>query len=164
MTSVSTIKPSTIKPSTSASSATSPESETTAPGSVRLEMKPEGKATGHVDGGWWPRSRSLADELPALVEALTPRLGPVEWVSYHLGEWDSPPDAVLINGVAVRLGGYRLQGAASLDVIARDHRVTLLVVDPELDQRVAEAAMGTAATEGNSDDVATLLAQAAQGS
>ncbi len=126
-------------------------------GPVRLEMKPEGKPTGHVDGGWWPRSRSLADELPGLVEALTPRLGAVERVSYHLGEWQSPPSAVDVGGVSVRLGGYRLQAEASLDVIARDRRATLLVVDPERGERSAGASLNAAAAEGNVDDVAALL-------
>jgi hypothetical protein len=156
MTSASTITPSSTpadaRPSSTGGGADGPQ--------VRLEMKPEGKTTGHVDGGWWPRSRSLEDELPGLVEALTPRLGPVERVSYHLGEWESPPSAVNVDGVSVRLGGYRLQGAASLDVIARDRRVTVLVVDPEQTEQLAGAALKASGAAGNTDDVATLLAQA----
>ncbi|WP_255405049.1 DUF5994 family protein [Mycobacterium sp. E2479] len=29
----------------------------------------------HIDGAWWPRSTSLADELPGLVASLSNRLG-----------------------------------------------------------------------------------------
>jgi hypothetical protein len=58
---------------------------------LRLRLKPRGPVTGFVDGGWWPRSRGLPAELPALVAVLAVRLGPVESVSYNLDEWGHRP-------------------------------------------------------------------------
>jgi len=65
----------------SASSATlprnagEPASSAVADQVARLELKPDAPTTGYVDGGWWPRSRKLEAELPALVAALGQRLG-----------------------------------------------------------------------------------------
>ena len=41
---------------------------------VRLRLKPKAPTTGWVDGGWWPRSRDLAAELPGLLSVLAVRL------------------------------------------------------------------------------------------
>jgi hypothetical protein len=37
---------------------------------LRLRSKPKAPTTGWVDGGWWPRSRDLAAELPGLLSVL----------------------------------------------------------------------------------------------
>jgi hypothetical protein len=34
---------------------------------LRLKLKPKAPTTGYVDGAWWPRSRDLSAELPALL-------------------------------------------------------------------------------------------------
>lgn len=132
------------------------------PPTVRFALKPEGPVTGYVDGGWWPRSRNLEAELPALVDALRDRLGPIETVSYHLGDWDSPPRRVAVDGGIVRLGGYRLQHAGSIDVIAHHHSATLVVVGPEQSDGTAQDALDNSAEPGNTDDVETLLAHVQQ--
>ena len=43
---------------------------------LRLRLKPRGPVTGFVDGGWWPRSRDLAAELPALLAVSRPVYAP----------------------------------------------------------------------------------------
>jgi Family of unknown function (DUF5994) len=56
---------------------------------LRLKLKPKTAiAVGQVDGAWWPRSRDLALELRALLAVLAVRLGRIERVTYHLGDWD----------------------------------------------------------------------------
>jgi hypothetical protein len=52
---------------------------------LRLRLRPKALTTGYVDGAWWPRSRDLAAELPALLAVLTVRLG---------GFWSRPPHTV----------------------------------------------------------------------
>jgi hypothetical protein len=126
---------------------------------ARLALKPDGPTSGYVDGGWWPRSRKIEAELPALVAALGQRLGRVESVSYHLGDWEAPPRIVNVEGAAVRLAGYRVQRTGSVDVIARDRRVTLVVVGPESAEQAAREVLTASAGSANTDDVATLLAQ-----
>jgi hypothetical protein len=120
-------------------------------------LKPKGPATGWVDGGWWPRSRDLSAELPGLVAVLAVRLGRIERVSYHVGDWDATISRIGCGGGVVRLGGYRAQHADTVDVLAAGQRVTLLVVPPETSAQTAHAALMAAGHRGNTDDVTTLL-------
>ncbi|HEY1970539.1 MAG TPA: DUF5994 family protein [Pseudonocardia sp.] len=124
---------------------------------VRLTLKPAGATTGYVDGGWWPRSNALEEELPELLVTLRERLGVVEAVSYHLGDWASPPRRITIEGVSVRLAGYHVQTKGTVDVIARDKRLTLLVVDPAVSERTANNTLDAAANPENTGRAATLL-------
>jgi uncharacterized protein DUF5994 len=124
---------------------------------LRLRLKPKAPTEGWVDGGWWPRSRDLAAELPGLLAVLAVRLGRIERVSFHLGDW-GPTGGKISCGVGeVRLGGYRTQRADTVDVLAAGSRVTLLVVPPETSAQIAQAVLLAAGRHGNTDDVRTLL-------
>jgi hypothetical protein len=120
-------------------------------------LKPKAPTTGWVDGGWWPRSRDLAAELPGLLSVLAVRTGRIEQVSYHLGEWGLPLRKISCGGGVVRLEGYRSQHADTVDVLAPGQRLTLLVVAPEASARTAHAVLMAAGHRGNTDDVDTLL-------
>ena len=124
---------------------------------LRLRLKPKAPTTGWVDGGWWPRSRDLAGELPSLLSVLAVRLGRTERVGYHLGEWVATLHKISCGGGAVRLEGYRSQHANTVDVLAPGQRVTLLVVAPEASAQTAHAVLMAAECRGNTDDVDTLL-------
>jgi hypothetical protein len=128
-------------------------------GRVRLRLKPKAPITGWVDGGWWPHSRDLAAELPGLVAVLAVRLGRIERVSYHLGEWGAAPRKISCGGggMVVRLDGYRSQHANTVDMLATRQRVTLLVVASEASAQTAHAVLMAAERRGNTDDVDTLL-------
>ncbi|WIX92077.1 DUF5994 family protein [Amycolatopsis sp. DG1A-15b] len=127
----------------------------------RLRLKPAAPATGHVDGGWWPRSDGLAAELPALLAAVAARLGRIDRVTYHLGDWPDPPRRVTFDGSGVRLEGFRSQAAGSLTVIGWNrHRTTLLVVPPETGPDAAQRALTTAADPDDTHDSAQLLSAA----
>jgi hypothetical protein len=129
---------------------------------LRLRLKPRGPVTGFVDGGWWPRSRDLPAELPALLAMLAVRLAPVESVSYHLDDWGTAPRKITLDGRLVRLAGYRSQHPATIDVLAADQRITLLVVPPEATPEAAHGALMAAGRRANADRVeALLLASAA---
>ena len=130
----------------------------------RLRLKPVAPATGHVDGAWWPRTGDLVTELPALLMALAARLGRIDRVTYHLGDWPDPPRRVTFDDSVVRLEGFRSQSSGSLTVIGWNrHRTTLLVVPPATSPDVAEHALTTAAEPGNTDDSAQLLPATAAG-
>lgn len=125
---------------------------------VRLRLKPRGPVTGFVDGGWWPRSRDLPAELPALLAVLAVRLGPVESVSYNLDAWGPTPRKITVDGRLVRLAGYRSQHPATIDVLSAGHRVTLLVVPPEATpQAAAHGTLMAAGRRANADRVDALL-------
>ena len=126
--------------------------------SRRLSLKPEAPTTGFVDGAWWPASRDLAAELPAMAAAVTSRLGPVEAVSYNIDAWDATPRRVDVGGAVVRMAGYHTQARDTVDVRGARHRLTLLVVPPETDPRTADTALTAAGRAGNTDGVDALLA------
>ena len=126
--------------------------------SARLQLKPESTvATGFVDGGWWPRSHDLGAELPDLLAVLEGRLGSVERVSYHLGDWDRTEKAIRAGGNLVRLSGFRSQTAGTIDVLASRQRMTLLVVPAEATSETAHDVLDTAGRRDNADGVASLL-------
>lgn len=124
---------------------------------LRLRLKPSAPATGVVDGGWWPRSRDLAAEVPALLAALAVRLGTVEGVNYNLDDWGPTPRRITVDGARVRLAGYRSQHPDTIDVYGRRERVTLLVLAPDASAPVAWAALRAAGRRANADDVGALL-------
>jgi len=127
-------------------------------GDLRLSMKPVGSTTGFVDGAWWPYSTELATEVPALLAAITGRLGSIERVSYNLAGWASASRRVDAGGIRVRLDGFRTRPPDTIDVSGvNDHRVTLLVIPPTTDQAAARDIMRRASTDGNTDSTDTLL-------
>ncbi len=60
--------------------------ETTKPDS-RLAFPPSPTAQGVGDGSWWPRTRDPAAELPALIAAVTDRLGMVDRIALSADAW-----------------------------------------------------------------------------
>jgi len=114
--------------------------------------------SGHVDGAWWPRSDDLAKELPDLLAVISVRLGAIDRVMYNLAEWAKAPRRLLTGGRAVRLDGYRLQPANTLEVlgIGRE-KILLLVVRPDSDPYRAHETMMTAAAPDNGSSVNDLL-------
>lgn len=125
---------------------------------LRLKLKPKAPITGCVDGAWWPRSRDLSAELPALLAVLAVRLGRVQRVSYNLTAWDATPRRLIVDGRSVLLGGFQSQHAHTVDVTGRDGpRITLLVVPPETKQATAHQVLLRAARRGNIDTIGELL-------
>ncbi|GAY08370.1 DUF5994 family protein [Pseudonocardia sp. N23] len=128
------------------------------PESPRVELKDlAANHTGQVDGAWWPRSDDLADELRSLLPVLADQLGPVERVSYHLGDWSTTARSVVVDGSVVRAGGYTHQPTRTIDVATRRHRITLLVLPVDESADRAAAVMTAAARPANADTVADLL-------
>ncbi|PWK91809.1 hypothetical protein C8D88_1011848 [Lentzea atacamensis] len=125
---------------------------------LRLRLRPKALTTGYVDGAWWPRSRDLAAELPALLAVLAVRLGETPRVSYNLTEWDTAPRQIAARGVRVRLSGFWSRPPHTVDIVAGDRRhLTLLLVPPDTEPSAAHRAMMCAAQRENADTVEILL-------
>jgi hypothetical protein len=125
----------------------------------RLRLKPATPVTGYVDGAWWPRSRDLVTELPALLADLEVRVGRVSRVGYHLGAWDPAPRR--LPGGTVRLEGFRSTDPHLLTVVGRSSaRIVLLVVPADTPDPAAQAALDAASTPGDRHSGAELLAGA----
>ena len=60
---------------------------------VRLTLSPSSTADDVVNGGWWPRTRDPATELPALATAVAGRLGVVRRIALNADAWTflAPP-------------------------------------------------------------------------
>ncbi|MFE9749026.1 DUF5994 family protein [Saccharothrix saharensis] len=124
----------------------------------RLQLRPNASPAGHVDGAWWPRSRDLVTELPALLAVLAVRLGHVMRVSYNLSEWSTAPRRVTADSGQVRLEGFNWRPAHTVDLVAADrHRLTLLVVPSDTDPVAAHHTIALAADPDNIQTVHDLL-------
>lgn len=103
------------------------------PTPLRLRLNPAGPATGDVDGTWWPRSRNLATELPALAEVLAVRLGRIVRVAYALSAWDPGPRRFEVDGYRVRLDGFNYQDQNIIHVTGTNRgRISLLFIPAEM--------------------------------
>lgn len=124
----------------------------------RLRMKPKAATTGYVDGAWWPRSDHLETELPDLLAVLSVRLGPIDRVIYKLAEWMTAPKKLPTDGRVIRLGGYTLQPANTIEVIGLNRsKIVLLVVPAHADTKDAHHTMMAAAAPGDTSTVESLL-------
>lgn len=73
-----------------------------ATGRLRLVLAPR-PTPGGVDGRWWPRTRDLAVELPALIAAVAQRFGAVDRVSLDPEAWYHRPRRATVGGRSVVL-------------------------------------------------------------
>jgi Family of unknown function (DUF5994) len=126
---------------------------------LRLRLKPKASITGYVDGAWWPRSRDLAEELPALAEMLAARWGAVYRVAFAMSAWGPTPRQVHVDGRRVRLDGFGFQDKDIVHVSGLDgRRLSLLVIPPDAADTAGHDAMMTAGRRDNADSPATILA------
>jgi len=58
------------------------------PGTAILRLQTTHDRQGVLDGAWWPRSRDIGAELPALIAALAEYAGPVTRVGLDADAWE----------------------------------------------------------------------------
>lgn len=128
---------------------------------LRLRLKPLAPASGHLDGAWWPRSRDLAAELPALADGLADRLGAVTGVVYAATFWGTAPNRVELGGRVVVLEGLAALDTDTVHVrgVGR-RRVDLLVIPPDATDTAADRAMTRASAADDTHLPAAILADA----
>ncbi len=131
---------------------------------ARISFRQPVATSGFVDAAWWPRSRDLLVELPALLDVLWTAGREITRVSYNLSAWDSAPRRTRIAGRTVRLGGFTVSDprlVTLLDSWQRE-RIDVLVIPPETDPDVAERAMQLASVADDPYSAAELLTHAAE--
>ncbi|MET9889110.1 DUF5994 family protein [Streptomyces sp. NPDC006465] len=77
-----------------------------APAAARLALKTDGASRGLLDGAWWPRSRDLPSELPALVRTLDPLWGRITRIAVNPRYWPVVPHKVPVDGHVVKVGWF----------------------------------------------------------
>ncbi|MGW7003630.1 DUF5994 family protein [Streptomyces sp. NPDC054933] len=127
---------------------------------TRLSMTPAGSAPGLLDGAWWPRSRDLSRELPALIGVLDARCGRITRVTVNPAHWPVVPRKVPVAGHTVHVGWFAdEQDRNVLTLVSYTAgRWDLLVIPPETGAAAAARLMLAAATPGGLVTASGLMA------
>lgn len=104
--------------------------------------------TGFIDAAWWPRTRDLTAELPALMDVLWTAGREINRISYNLRDWDPAPRRMQIEGRPVRLGGFTVGDPLTVRLTdARgQERIDMLVIAPDTDLTVVQRIFDIAGT------------------
>ncbi|MEU3858305.1 DUF5994 family protein [Streptomyces sp. NPDC028722] len=127
----------------------------------RLTLTPDA-GHGPLHGAWWPRCDALELELPALLGALGPGLGPVVGVTVDTAAWPDVPRTVPAPGYVIEVFLSAVDTEAhtiTLDCGPLGRR-DLLVVPPGEPAGAASWLLTTAADPGNALSAPHMLALA----
>jgi hypothetical protein len=116
---------------------------------VRLETSRDRQGQGILDGAWWPRSRDIGAELPALVAALIEHLGPVTRVGLDAGAWEGLPTRLVVDDRVVHIDSFPVGDDTVLITSGERDLFSLLVIPPHAAPDAARAAMAEAVRTGN---------------
>ncbi|MEU8959031.1 DUF5994 family protein [Streptomyces sp. NPDC048518] len=136
-----------------------PPVEPDAAPAVRLTLKSGGAHRGLLDGAWWPRSRDLLSELPALTAALEPAWGRITRVAVNPTHWPVVPGRVPVDGHVVRVGWFtpEIDPHKLLLLSYRVGRWDLLVVPPGTGPEAAARLMAAASDPAGPELTASAL-------
>ncbi|WP_236241870.1 DUF5994 family protein [Streptomyces sp. CC228A] len=127
------------------------------PGTALLRLETTEARDRILDGAWWPRSRDIARELPALVSALSAHLGPVTRVGLDAAAWDELPVRLVIDDRVVHIESFPVGDDTVLITRGdRDH-FSLLVVPPHAEPAAARAAIAQALRADNVTGAGQIL-------
>ncbi|MEU1671440.1 DUF5994 family protein [Streptomyces roseifaciens] len=117
---------------------------------TRLFLLTRGTAPGLLDGAWWPRSRDLSRELPALAERLDHSWGRVTRVTVNPAFWPVIPRKVPVTGHTVHVGWFtNEQDPHKLLLFSYSaDRLDLLIIPPETDPAAAARLVSAATSPG----------------
>ncbi len=130
----------------------------------RLALAPVGSAPALLDGAWWPRSRDLFAELPALAAVLDPLWGRITRITVNPAQWPAVPRKVPVAGHVVKAGCFRDEQDPHELLLLSYHvgRWNLLVVPPGTDPVRAAWLMAAASDPRRGDSASRLMADAPQ--
>ncbi|WP_137988403.1 DUF5994 family protein [Streptomyces vilmorinianum] len=127
------------------------------PGTALLRLQTTHSREGVLDGAWWPRSRNVVAELPALVQALTAHLGPITRVGLDTAAWEDVPTRVVVDDRVVHLDSFPVGDDTVLITRGDNDHFALLVVPPDTTPDAARDAMARAVDAGNVTQAAEIL-------
>jgi hypothetical protein len=127
------------------------------PGTAVVRLDTTHDRRGVLDGAWWPRSRNIAAELPALIAALTEHLGPVTRVGLDAGAWEGLPTRLVIDDRVVHIDSFPVGDDTVLVTRGDQDHFSLLVVPPHATPDAARAAMAEAVRAGNVTQAEQIL-------
>ena len=128
-----------------------------APGTAVLRLETIGPRGSVLDGAWWPRSRQIESELPALVSALTRHIGPITRVGLDATAWKDLPTRLVVDDQVVRIDSYPVGDDTILVTRGERDLFSLLVIPPDLDPEAARAAIAQAVRLDNVSEARQIL-------
>ncbi|WP_217561120.1 DUF5994 family protein [Streptomyces sp. GbtcB6] len=116
------------------------------PGAARLALKTDGTSRGLLDGAWWPRSRDLLSELPALTDVLDSLWGRITRIAVNPKYWPVIPHEIAVGGHVVKVGWFtpEIDPHKLLLLSYGTGRWDLLVIPPETGAESAARLMAAA--------------------
>ncbi|MEV7519311.1 DUF5994 family protein [Streptomyces sp. NPDC091371] len=133
------------------------------PGVAVLRLETTRSREGPLDGAWWPRTRDIGAELPALIRVLTGHLGPITRVGVDAYAWDGIPPRLVIDGQVVHLDSDPVGDDTVLITRGHNDHFTLLVVPPDTTADAAREAMARAVRADNITQAAQILVATTHG-
>ncbi|MFD7786462.1 DUF5994 family protein [Streptomyces sp. NBC_01232] len=127
------------------------------PGAALLRLETTQSRQGLLDGAWWPRSRNVTIELPALITALTAHLGPITRVGLDASAWGDVPTRLVIDGQVVHLDADPVGDDTVLVTRGHNDHFALLVVPPDTTADAAREAMARAVRADNITQATQIL-------
>ncbi|MFG2990911.1 DUF5994 family protein [Streptomyces sp. NPDC048257] len=127
------------------------------PGTALLRLETTSSREGLLDGAWWPRTRDIETELPALISVLTGHLGAITRVGVDASAWNGLPPRLVIDGQVVHLDSDPVGDDTVLITRGHNDLFALLVVPPDTTADAAREAMARAVRADNTTEAAQLL-------
>ncbi|MER6123843.1 DUF5994 family protein [Streptomyces sp. NPDC001795] len=127
------------------------------PGCALLRLETTESREGILDGAWWPRSRDIGAELPALLSALTEYVGPVTRVGLDATAWEALPTRIVVDDRVVHIDSFPVGDDTVLITRGDEDLFSLLVVPPHATPEAARAAMAQAVRADNIAQAAQIL-------
>ncbi|WP_328308301.1 DUF5994 family protein [Streptomyces sp. NBC_00442] len=132
------------------------------PSAARIALKPPGATPGLLDGAWWPRSRDLLRELPALIDVLDTRWARITRIAVNPRHWPVVPRKIPVTGHVVKAGWFKdeLDPHKLLLLSYTAGRWDLLVIPPETAAPAAARLMAAATDSDGPQLTASALMDA----
>jgi hypothetical protein len=126
---------------------------------ARLRLKEVTVSRGLLDGAWWPRSRDLERELPALAALLDPMWDRITRVAVNPLHWEALPRKVAVAGHVIKVSWFtpELDAHKMLLLSYAVGRWDLLVIPPETGSAAAHR-LTAAVTDGPPRTASALMA------
>ncbi|MEU2440002.1 DUF5994 family protein [Streptomyces rubradiris] len=138
--------------------------ESVRPGCALLRLETTASREGVLDGAWWPRSRDIGAELPALLSALVAHLGPMTRVGLDAAAWEGLPTRIVVDDHVVRVDSFPVGDDTVLITRGDGDIFSLLVVPPDAAPDAARAAMAQAVRADNTSQAEQILIETGSGS
>lgn len=104
------------------------------------------------DAAWWPRNRSLSDQLPALVSWWPARGGHISRILYSPPDWDDRPREVNVGDRPMKTGCFPRDDThlVTLTLANGEHR-TVRIIQPDASVEDARSILDDVEVEDHSD-------------